>query len=478
MILKGNQRAGGADLATHLLNAYDNERVEVAEIRGTVATDLLGAFAEFEAIASGTRCKQPLYSLSINPSAPITRAQYDAAIVLTEERLGLAGQARAVVFHTKHGREHCHVVWCRIDAVRLRAIPMSHDHNKLRALARELALAYGLALPPGLRIDRGPARFEEPPDMTLAEKAQAEESGIIPEQRRAEVTEAWRGSDTAPFFRMALLARGYTLARGDRRGFVVIDSCGHIHSLARCIEGAKTKDIRAKLSPLAPEDLPPAKEAQAAIRQRAKAALDAELAADIAAQWQKAREALKARHTQRRIPLLADKQDCLVRHAAERMTLHAAQLSETTALAQRRAATDAKPLSALLAHVPGYAVMVRYLRRRQNREQKRLHDEQCRALRLRHDCELLDYARKFRALGKIEARERHALEKHFARVERQQRRAAKSAARRAAFAENARDITTPVKAATTQVQAATGRNRGRAGRGGRTLRPAGFAQGL
>ena len=31
MILKGNQRANGADLAVHLMNAFDNERVHVAQ---------------------------------------------------------------------------------------------------------------------------------------------------------------------------------------------------------------------------------------------------------------------------------------------------------------------------------------------------------------------------------------------------------------------------------------------------------------
>ena len=73
MILKGSQRAGAQDLATHLSNEYDNERIEVAQVRGTVAGDLHGAFAEFEAVAAGTRCVKPLYSLSINPSAPLSR---------------------------------------------------------------------------------------------------------------------------------------------------------------------------------------------------------------------------------------------------------------------------------------------------------------------------------------------------------------------------------------------------------------------
>ena len=68
MILKGNQRTGAADLATHLSNEYDNTRVEIVQLRGVVADDLHGALAEFTGIARATRCKQPLYSLAINPA--------------------------------------------------------------------------------------------------------------------------------------------------------------------------------------------------------------------------------------------------------------------------------------------------------------------------------------------------------------------------------------------------------------------------
>src|SRR5690606_15150847 len=67
MIPKASQRAGGQQLATHLLNARDNERVEVIQIRGSVARDLHGAFAEWEAISTATKCRKYLYSLSINP---------------------------------------------------------------------------------------------------------------------------------------------------------------------------------------------------------------------------------------------------------------------------------------------------------------------------------------------------------------------------------------------------------------------------
>ncbi len=242
MILKGNQRAGGADLASHLQNEFDNELVEVAEIRGTVAQDLHGAFGEYEAIAAGTRCKEPLYSLSINPSAPISRDQYRAAIDRIEQGLGLSGQARAVVFHVKHGREHCHVVWSRIDTARMRAVQLSHDRQKLRKLAQELAHEFGLPLPEGLARDAGDDRAHKK-DMTLQEKAQAEATGISPRERRAEITEAFRRSDSATAFRAALKEKGYVLARGDKRGFVVIDRFGKVHSLARQIDGVRTREL-------------------------------------------------------------------------------------------------------------------------------------------------------------------------------------------------------------------------------------------
>ncbi|MGU9851121.1 hypothetical protein ACU680_10020 [Pseudomonas koreensis] len=43
MIPFASQRGSGQDLATHLLNAYD-ELAEVADLRGAVAHDLHGAF--------------------------------------------------------------------------------------------------------------------------------------------------------------------------------------------------------------------------------------------------------------------------------------------------------------------------------------------------------------------------------------------------------------------------------------------------
>jgi hypothetical protein len=67
MIPKGNQRGGGQQLATHLLNQFDNDNVEVPHLRGAVAQDLRCALHEWYAQSKATKCVKYLYSLSINP---------------------------------------------------------------------------------------------------------------------------------------------------------------------------------------------------------------------------------------------------------------------------------------------------------------------------------------------------------------------------------------------------------------------------
>ncbi len=46
MILEGNQRGGAKQMAKHLLNAKDNEHVEVHEVSGFVSDNVHGALRE------------------------------------------------------------------------------------------------------------------------------------------------------------------------------------------------------------------------------------------------------------------------------------------------------------------------------------------------------------------------------------------------------------------------------------------------
>ena len=87
MIISGIQTGRTRWLAAHLQNAADNEAVEVAEVTGTVATDIDGALAEFDAYAAGTRATEGVYAAFINPPVPLSRAQYMRAIALIEQRL-------------------------------------------------------------------------------------------------------------------------------------------------------------------------------------------------------------------------------------------------------------------------------------------------------------------------------------------------------------------------------------------------------
>lgn len=244
MILKGSQRGSGQNLAVHLMRMDDNEHVTLHELRGFASDTLRGAFKEAEAISLGTKCRQYLFSLSLNPpeGAEVDIAAFRAAIEQAEQRLGLDGQPRAIVFHEKEGRRHAHCVWSRIDADTMKARPLPFFKRQLTDLSRDLYLDHGWQLPRGLQ----PGGGRSPENFSLAEWQQAKRSGIDPRWTRQAVQEAWRSSDNARSFDQALQERGFFLARGDRRGFVVLDHRGEVQSLPRVLD-LKTKVVRDRL---------------------------------------------------------------------------------------------------------------------------------------------------------------------------------------------------------------------------------------
>ncbi|MEO1149925.1 MAG: relaxase [Pseudomonadota bacterium] len=244
MILKASQRGGGQNLAAHLLRRDDNEHVEIHDIRGFVADDLHGAFKEAHAISKGTKCKQYLFSMSLNPppSEDVGIEVFEDSIARAEKELGLYNQPRAIVFHEKEGRRHAHAVWSRIDARTMTAKQMSFYKTKLRDLTRDIFIEQGWKMPRGLA---DPSQ-RDPRNFSLAEWQQAKRAGTDPRATKGAVQDAWAISDTSAGFEHALQERGYWLAKGDRRGHVVIDTEGEIYSLPRML-GKKTKDVRERL---------------------------------------------------------------------------------------------------------------------------------------------------------------------------------------------------------------------------------------
>lgn len=244
MILKGSQRGFGQNLAVHLMNTRDNDHVALHELRGFYAEDLKGAFRETEAISRGTRCAQPFFSLSLSPpeAERVPVAVFQKAIDQIEERLGLTGQPRAIVFHEKEGRRHAHCVWSRIDADTMTARPLPFFKNRLMEISRGLYLEHGWKMPDGIRD----SAKRDPTNFTLAGWQQAKRQGVDPRWLKQSMQECWKMSDDPKSFAQALKDRGFFLARGDKRGFVVLDHGGEVYSLPKML-GLKTKEVRARL---------------------------------------------------------------------------------------------------------------------------------------------------------------------------------------------------------------------------------------
>lgn len=429
MIPFASQRGGGQDLATHLLNDYDNDLAEVVQVRGAIARDLHGAFKEWEVQADAlTRCRKYLYSMSINPDpeqGSLTREQYIDYIRRAEESLGLADQPRAVVFHVKHGREHCHVVWSRIDADQQKAVHLAFDHDKLMRVTREFARDHHLQLPDGYSKSRGVGQI------SLYEQEQHRQTGLSKDDHMRQVTEAWRHSDDARAFVQALGERGYLLATG-KRPYVLVDLYGGMHALAKLIDDktVRTKDLRTFLEKEYPTDaLPSVEDAQQLAADHRKlmerTAQDSHYA-DALAQ-------LKHAQAHRRDGVEHERRTLADRHRAVRTATQARQRAErdrlrtdlrTHLLAVREERRRHQPtgLAAFLGRITGITLLQKKVHRYRDRQEIRAYFEQRGQLRTRQKAERKalelrlsiprrDIERRAAALERIERRELAAFER-------------------------------------------------------------------
>lgn len=269
MILKASQRAGAQQLAVHLMRDDENDHVEVHEIRGFAADDLKGALREAYAVSQGTKCRQFLFSVSFNPPERenVGIAAFEAAIDSLEQRVGLAGQPRVIVFHEKNGRRHAHCVWSRIKMQEMKAVNLSHFKLKLTDLSRELYIEHGWKMPEGLV--KSEAR--NPLNFSREEWQQAQRTKRDPRVIKEAFQDCWAISDSLPAFRNALESRGYYLAQGDRRGFVAVDYRGEIYSLSRWCD-VKNKQLKERLGD--PDKLPSVDEVKAQLAEKVKEKLD------------------------------------------------------------------------------------------------------------------------------------------------------------------------------------------------------------
>ena len=309
MILKGNQRGGGRQMALHLLNGLDNEHVTVHEVSGFIAGDVLGALNEARALSKATKCKQFMYSLSLNPpqDKKVPVADFEAALEKVEKKLALEGQPRVIVFHEKEGRRHAHCVWSRINADEMKAINMSFDRDKLNGISKSLFLEHGWTLPDGFRDkSRG-----NPLNYSREEWQQAARIGRKATDIKRELQESWAASDNRKSFENALGELGYVLARGDRRGYVAVDVYGEVYPLNKRKLGLEKKVIEARLGKA--DTLPSVEHAKE------------QLSAQLSGLFARYEKELITLHEKQKQPLLAAKTKMITAQREARIELEIAQ---------------------------------------------------------------------------------------------------------------------------------------------------------
>ena len=263
MIIKASARVRGArSLANHLLSS-ENERVRVVEIVGTMADNLLDAFRDFEAVGSGSRSNRPYYHVSFSPGHALTPEQRERTIELFEEKMGLTGQPRVVVEHFKEDREHFHVVWQRYDLQNERMIDYSYNYRRHEQVSRQLEKEFGHERVVGAheRDKEQEKRPERAP--SHAEQQQGKRLGLNPRAITAELSQLYGAAKSGAEFKHLVETKGYRLAQGDRRDFVVVDAHGGVHSLARRLQGETAATVREKLSDIDRASLPKVEEAKA-----------------------------------------------------------------------------------------------------------------------------------------------------------------------------------------------------------------------
>ncbi|MDW3181648.1 relaxase/mobilization nuclease domain-containing protein [Roseobacter sp.] len=286
------------------MNDRDNDHVTVLELRGFVADDLHSALSEAYAISKATRCKQFLFSLSLNP--PIDHVATDEELLeaanRAEQKLDLDGQPRAVVIHEKKGRRHAHVVWSRIDVETMTAINLPHYKLKMRDLSRDLFLEHDWNLPDGLKT----YGQKDPLNFSLSEWQQAQRIGVDAREMKQLFQAAWAQSDDLTSLKNALSDKGLYLAKGDRRGVVALDIQGHVYALAKWT-GIRTKEVKARLGDA--HDLQSVDETKASLH------------AMTSQQMRKFISDAKELHSHERRPLQTEKLALVAHHRAEREML-------------------------------------------------------------------------------------------------------------------------------------------------------------
>ena len=158
MIIKSHIRGGYRSAAQYLKEVGQNEKIRLVEISDIDAKTLDEAFHNMWVVASSSRVKKPIHHISINPfkDERLTDAQMLKIVERAEKKYGYkpGDHQRVIVEHYLHGRQHFHVMWCRVSLTTNRAVWPGEHWKKSKQVCREMEKELGLKTPVPRRVKK------------------------------------------------------------------------------------------------------------------------------------------------------------------------------------------------------------------------------------------------------------------------------------------------------------------------------------
>jgi len=270
MIVKGSARKDGHALAVYFMKSEDGARLIFSS---DPMGNTLAAMTEWDEIGRLTRGEKPIYHMQLCPDAkyPVSDEQYKRMAEIVLEELGATGHDYELYFHPgvkedgQPDKPHAHLGVCRTNRDTLKMFDLSFNYLAHERASLRIAKELGMEIVPGKHAKRDRKKQKDFPraEASRADHQQAARTELTVEQRKEQVTALRAAADNAQAFKAALEDAGYVLAKGDKRGLVIVDEQGEIYSLSKQVTDIKGKEFKAFMEPIDTAKLPSVDEAKA-----------------------------------------------------------------------------------------------------------------------------------------------------------------------------------------------------------------------
>ena len=255
------------------------QEVRTRERVGFIYTENLGGIEDdraaiglmIDTARQSRRCEKPVYAFSLGWHPEETPSREDMLKAGREALavLKMQDHQALMISHTDTAHPHLHIIVNRIHPETGKAINLYKDQEKLQAWALEYERRQGKVYCPARVFN------------ALARQVAQEQDGRPAPRRYVDntIAECWTRSDSGRSFKAALEAKGWELARGDRkeavlmavapsgRAFAVLRELNKGLAKGQTIKGA---EFDRQTADLKREDLRPVKEVQQEMERRAR----------------------------------------------------------------------------------------------------------------------------------------------------------------------------------------------------------------